>query len=129
MNLNLYVHAFKFTTCVKTLLTLKFQQKLTCTLKGVTPLKWLLIEGVSSSTIIGSHERVWVKLSIILFLCYVRASSSNNLIRSPTSSLFSSPGMWGCSGQWEWLSPSSISSRPNSYTHIWLETCIEKEKE
>jgi hypothetical protein len=60
--------------------------KFACTLKGVA---CLLDEDASP---VGSHRRICIKLSIILFLCHARASSSNILkgLFSP-SSFFSSP--------------------------------------
>jgi hypothetical protein len=63
--------------------------KFTYTLKGVT---WLPDE---DSSPVGIYQRIWVNLSIILFLCRARDSSSNILIGYPTPSyLFSSP--MGC---------------------------------
>jgi hypothetical protein len=63
--------------------------KFTYTLKGVA---WPLDEDAS---LMGNHRRIYAKLSIILFLCRVRDSSSNILIGSRTpSSFFSSP--MGC---------------------------------
>jgi hypothetical protein len=60
--------------------------KFTYTLKGIT---WSLDEDASP---VGSCRRICAKLSIISFLCRVRASSSNILIGSPApSSFFSSP--------------------------------------
>jgi hypothetical protein len=60
--------------------------KFTCTLKGVA---WTFDEDASP---MGNHQSICVNLSIILFLCRMRASSRNILIRSPSSSsLFSSP--------------------------------------
>ena len=47
--------------------------KFTCTLKGVS---WSLDEDPS---LVGSRRRICAKLSIILFLCCARDSSSNNL--------------------------------------------------
>jgi hypothetical protein len=47
----------------------------------------------------GSHQRIYAKLSIILFLCCVIPSLRNILIGSPTPSyLFSSP-MGFCQAQ------------------------------
>jgi hypothetical protein len=63
--------------------------KFTCTLKGVA---WPLDEDASP---VGNRQRICAKLSIILFLCRARASSSNILKGSPApSSFFSSP--MGC---------------------------------
>jgi hypothetical protein len=63
--------------------------KFTCTLKCVA---WPLDEDAS---LVGSHRRICMKLSIISFFCRVRDSSSNILIGSPSpSSFFSSP--MGC---------------------------------
>jgi hypothetical protein len=60
--------------------------KFTCTLKGVA---WPLDEDASP---VGIHRRICAKLSIISFLCHVRASSRNILKGSPAPSyLFSSP--------------------------------------
>jgi hypothetical protein len=63
--------------------------KFICTLNGVS---WSLDEDASP---VGSHRRICVKLSIILFLCHARDSFNNILIASlGPSSLFSSP--MGC---------------------------------
>jgi hypothetical protein len=64
--------------------------KFTCTLNGVS---WLLDEDASP---VGSHQRIYVKLSIISFLCRARASSRNILIGSPVPSSFLSSPMGCC---------------------------------
>jgi len=48
--------------------------KLTCNLKGVAPLEWLLDEDVLP---VGSHQRIWGKFSIIALPCHSRASLRN----------------------------------------------------
>jgi hypothetical protein len=54
------------------------------------------------------------KISIIMFLCHMRASSSNNIIGSlAPSSLFSS-AMGGHQGRRGWSCKGSNSSSPNS---------------
>jgi hypothetical protein len=59
--------------------------KFTCTLKGVA---WPLDEDASP---VGSHRRIYAKLSIISFLCRARASSRIFLKGSPAPSSSSCP--------------------------------------
>jgi len=58
--------------------------KLSYILKAVAPPEWLLGEDVS---LVGSHPRIWEKLSIIVFLCHSMASLRNILKGSPTHPL------------------------------------------
>ena len=62
--------------------------KLTCTLKGVTLIEWLLEVDVLH---VASLQRIWAKLSIIMFLYHSRASSSNYLKESSSPHLFFLP--------------------------------------
>jgi len=64
--------------------------KLTCTLKGMAPLEFLLDEDVSP---VGSHRRIWEKLSIIASLYLSRASLSNILKGSHAPLSFFSSAM------------------------------------
>ena len=83
--------------------------KFTCNLKGVA---WMLDEDASP---VGSHWRIYAKLSTIYFLCHARASSSNILIGSPApSSLFSSP-MGCCWARRDRSCNDSIGSSPNFF--------------
>lgn len=61
--------------------------KLTYTLKGVVLREWLLDEDVLP---VGSRQRIWENLSIIVFLFRLRASS-RNILKGPCapSSFFS----------------------------------------
>ena len=80
----------------------------TCTLKGVS---WPLDEDASP---VGSHQRIYSKLSIISFLCRARASSSNILMGSPAPSSIFSSAMRGGLVRRGRPSSSWTSSRPNS---------------
>jgi len=85
--------------------------KLTCTLKGVAPPKWLLDD--DPSVYVDIHRRIWMKLSKILFLCRARASLSNLLMRSPAPSFVFSSAMGGGLIRRGRSSSSWTSSRPN----------------
>ena len=75
------------------------------------PSDWNIEEDASP---VGSRRRICAKLSIISFLCCVRASSINSLKGSPVPSSFFSPAMGGRLGVRELLSSRETSSRPNS---------------
>ena len=60
----------------------------TYTLKGATALEWLVDVDVPP---LESHSIIWEKLSIIVLLCFSRASSSNILIGSLSPSSFFFP--------------------------------------
>jgi hypothetical protein len=81
--------------------------KFTCTLKGVA---WPLDEDASP---VGSRRRIYAKLSIILFLCRVRASSSNILIGYPSPSSFFSSAMGCFRARHDQYCNGSIDSSPN----------------
>jgi hypothetical protein len=82
--------------------------KFICTLKGVVP---PLEEDASH---VSRCRRICAKLSIILFLCCVRASSSNILKGYLVPSSFFSPATRGRSGVRELWSSRETSLRPNS---------------
>jgi hypothetical protein len=64
---------------------------------------------------VRGFPRIWAKWSIILFFSLSRASLSNNLIGSPTSStFFTLSTMGGCLGGQRRSSLGSVSSRSNS---------------
>ena len=84
--------------------------KLTYTLKGVASLDRLLVQ--DALAVASIRRRIWVKLSIISFLCRSRASSSSDLIGSLAPSFLFSFAMGGSLGRREWLSETS--SRLNS---------------
>jgi hypothetical protein len=75
---------------------------------GVAP---SLEEDASS---VGRCQRICAKLSIISFLCCMKASSINNLKGSLVLSSFFSSTMRGHLGVRELLSSRETSSRPNS---------------
>jgi hypothetical protein len=81
--------------------------KFTCTLKGVA---WPLDEDAS---LVGSRRRIYMKLSIILFLCHARASSNNILIGPPAPSSFFSSPMGCCQARHGRFYNGSIGSSPN----------------
>jgi hypothetical protein len=81
--------------------------KIACTLKGVS---WILDEYAS---LVGSHRRICMNLSIISFLCRTRDSSRKILIGFPyPSSFFSSP-MGCCQAQCDRYFNGLISSSPS----------------
>jgi hypothetical protein len=81
---------------------------LICTLKGAMP---PLEEDVLS---VGSHRRIYAKLSIISFFFCARDSSNNNLKGHAIPSYLFSPSMEGILGMREIVSSIETSSRPNS---------------
>jgi len=85
--------------------------KFTCTLKGVPPPEWPLD---ADEPPMGNHWRIWAKLSIIAFLCFSRAPSTNILIGSPAPSSFFSSPMGGCRGLRGWSCKGSTRSSPTS---------------
>jgi hypothetical protein len=101
--------------------------KLTCTLKGEAPPKWLIDEDVF---LVGIHQRICAKLSIISFLCHTRASLRNSVKGSPApSSLFSS-SMGGFHDRWGRSYKGSTTSSPNFlYPNLIGYIHMEKNKE
>jgi hypothetical protein len=81
--------------------------KFTCTLKGVA---WPLDEDASP---MGSRQRICANLSIISFLCRVRASSRNILKGYPTPSSFFSSPMGCCQARCDRSCKGSTGSSPN----------------
>jgi hypothetical protein len=81
--------------------------KFTCTLKGVA---WPLDENASP---MGNRQRICAKLSIILFHCCVRDSSSNILIGSHASSSFFLSPMGFCWARRNLSCNGLIGSSPN----------------
>jgi hypothetical protein len=93
----------------------------TCILKGVA---WSLDEDASP---LSSRQRICTKLSIILFLCRARASSSNILIGSPAPSYLFLSIIGCCRDRRDQSCNGSIGSSPN-FLHPDLVEDMHEEK-
>jgi hypothetical protein len=96
--------------------------KFSCTLNGFA---WTFYEDVSH---VASHRRICAKLSIILFLCLTRDSSSKNLKGSPAPSSFFSSPMSFFQARCDQSCKGSIGSSPN-FLYLDLVEDMHKEKQ